>query len=88
MSMDSLSATQVTVGTTATKVCGARATPRKVTFVNLGTTDVFLGGSAVTTSNGVLLVGTKGASLTLETSADIYAIVTAATQAISVAEVF
>lgn len=79
---------QVTVSTTATLLLASRPGRRQAVLVQLGTTDVFIGGSAVTTTTGVLLTGTKGATLTIETTGAIYGIVGAATQAVSVAETF
>jgi hypothetical protein len=79
---------QVTVASTAggTLIAAARATRTDITIVNEGTTDVRLGVSGVTTATGLLLVGIKGAALTLSTRAAVYGIVAAATQAVSYEE--
>lgn len=77
---------QVTVSTTATLILAANGERHDATLVNLGTTDVYIGDSEVTTSTGVLLLGTKGTALTLNTRAAIYAIVGSGTQAISYIE--
>lgn len=79
---------QETVGNTATPICAARSDRQKVTIVNHGTTDVYLGGDDVATATGILLTGTAGAQVTLETTAAIYGIVGTGTQAVSFAEVF
>ena len=79
---------QVSVATTAggTLICAARATRRSITIVNLGTTDVYIGASGLTTSTGLLLLGAKGAAITLETAAEIYGIVGSGTQSVSYIE--
>lgn len=80
---DNLAATQATVATTATVVCPGRSNRKAATIVNHGTVDVFLGNSDVATTTGVLLSGVKGTSLTISTTAPIYGIVAAGTQAVS-----
>jgi hypothetical protein len=79
---------QVTVDTTAggVQLVAARASRRAVTIVNLGPTDVYLGAGAVTTANGLLLLGTKGAALTLLTAAQVKAVVGAGSQAVAYLE--
>lgn len=79
---------QVTVAATATLIAASRPGRRQVVIVQLGATDVYLGGSAVSTTTGLLLTGTKGTTITIETTGAIYGIVAAATQAVSVAETF
>lgn len=82
-------ASQVTVSTTATITAVARSNRQTVTIQNHGTTVAYCGpDSGVTTANGFRLPGVDGASLTLATSAIIYCIVGAGTQAVSVAETF
>lgn len=79
-----LSTGQVSVGTTATKICDAAPGARQtITIVNDSTVDVFLGGSGVTTSTGVLLAGTKGQTLTLSFSGALYGIVGTGTETVS-----
>ena len=52
---------------------GAPGTGRhNVTITNLGTVDTYCGNTGVTTSTGELLVGIKGASITLDSTAAIY----------------
>ena len=77
---------QVSVGATATQIVGARARRESVTIVNHGTTDVYIGGPAVTTSTGLLLLGTKGASVVLDGSIAIYGIVATGSQTVSCLE--
>jgi hypothetical protein len=76
---------QVSVDTTAggKQIAAARSTRRTITVVNHGTTDVYVGSSGVSTSTGVLLLGTKGAAVTLCTTAAVYGIVGSGTQTIS-----
>lgn len=74
---------QVSITTTATQIVPARETRRTVTITAIGTTDSYLGGSAVTTATGHLLVGIKGGSITLETTQAVYAITASGSQAVS-----
>lgn len=83
-----LATTQVTVNSTATQIVAARTGRDAVIIVNLGTTDVYIGVSGVTTSTGLLLLGTKGAAVSIPTTAAVYGIVGAGTQAVSVMEVY
>lgn len=77
---------QISVATTNTQIVAARTGRGRVTITNLGTTDVFIGVTGVTTTNGQLLAGTKGASITLHTSAAIFGIVGTGTQSVSYIE--
>ncbi len=79
---------QATVATTAggTQIVAARAGRSSVTITNLGTTDVFVGNSGLTTATGQLLTGTKGASITINTSAAVFGIVGTGSQAVSFIE--
>lgn len=54
---------QVSVTTTATQIVGSRADRRQVMILNQGSTDMYVGGATVTTSNGLLI--RAGASLVL-----------------------
>lgn len=58
-----------------------------VTVVNGSTQDIYLGSSAVTTGNGVLLLGTKGTSMTIPTTSALYGIVSATGQTVSYLEI-
>lgn len=73
---------QVTIGTTATAIIGGRKRSR-VRITSHAATAVFIGGAGVTTANGYRLPATDGASVVLETSAAIYAIVAAGTLVVS-----
>lgn len=81
---------QVTVDTTVGGVIivPARASRHFVTLVNLGTTDVYVGVGTVSTSNGYLLLGSKGAAITIASVLAIKAIVAAGTQAVAFLEEF
>ncbi len=81
-----VAAGQVTVTNTSAQLVAARPGRQSITIVNLGTTDVYLGAGTVTTSNGLLLVGIKGAAVTIQTSAAINCIVASGTQAVSYME--
>lgn len=82
-----IATTQVAVTTTAAQIVAARAGRGSVKIQNLGTTDIYLGNTGVTTTTGDLLVGTKGASVTIPTTAAIFAI-GAAAGSVSVLEVY
>lgn len=81
---EDFSTAQVSVGTTATKLYTGQSGVDEVTIENLGTTPVYLGKAGVTVSNGFLLPGAVGASLTLTTTSDIYGIVASGTQSVAV----
>lgn len=70
---------QTSVTTTATLVAAARATRQRVTFsVGAANTCAF-GNSGVTTTTGFPLQPTVGATLTIQTTAAIYAVCSATT---------
>lgn len=79
---------QVSVTTTSATIVSSRAGRRSVLIVNHGTTDVYLGTGTITTSNGLLLAGVKGASVSIPTSQAINAIVASGTQTISYLEIY
>ena len=84
---------QISVGSTATLIAAARTgapgTGRvDITIVNWSTVDVFLGGSGVTTSNGMKLPGVLGASITITVTSAIYGIVATGTESISYIETY
>lgn len=79
---------QVIVASTATLIVAARVGRNTVVIENHGTTNVFLGNSTVTTSNGLLLPGVVGASVAIETTDAVYGIVASGTQAVSAIENF
>lgn len=78
---------QVTVDTTSGGVLVAAARPGRyaVTIINLGTVDTYFGNKGLTTSTGALLVGTKGASITIPTDDAVYGI-NGSSQAVAVLE--
>lgn len=78
---------QVSVGTASTQIVAARAGRGSVKITNLGTTDVFIGVSGVTSTTGDLLPGTKGASITIPTNAAVFGVAGTA-QSVSVMEVY
>lgn len=79
---------QVTVASTSTEIVPARSGRRAVVIINLGATDVYLGTTGVTTSTGLYLMGTAGASVQIPTSAAVYGVVGSGTQAVSYMEVY
>lgn len=83
-----IATSQATAATTEVSVAAARAGRSAVTITNLGTTDVFCGPTGVLTTTGDLIIGTKGASKTYTTSAQVFCIVGTGTQAVSVVETY
>lgn len=79
---------QVSVAVTATQIVAARATRRSVLIVQHGTTAVYVGGSGVTTSNGLLVVGAAGSRVGVPTAGAVYGIVGTGTQTVSYMEVY
>lgn len=79
---------QVTVDTTAggVTICAARATRTRLIIVNEGTTDVRLGFGSVTTGNGLLLLGVKGANIELRNVAAVKGIVASGSVTVSFIE--
>jgi len=77
---------QVALASTATQIVASRATRRSVTIVNLSTTDMYIGASGVTTSTGQLLLGVKGAAITMEVVGAVYGIVATGTPSVSFEE--
>lgn len=84
----SIATNQVSVTTTAGTVVAARAGRRSLLIVNHGTTDVYLGPATVTTANGLLLPGVKGASVSIPTTALVQGIVATGSVTVSFIEVF
>lgn len=83
---------QVSCSTSSTALVAARTgvagTGRvSVTVTNLGTNDVYIGVTGVTTSTGNLLVGVKGASVTYNTQAALFCVAGSA-QSVSFLENF
>ncbi len=80
--------TQVTVGTTSggDQLLASRSTRRRLFITNQGTTDVYVGVGTVSTANGMLLPGIKGACMELRSVQQVKAIVASGSQAVSVIE--
>jgi hypothetical protein len=79
---------QVTVTTTAIIIAPVRASRKGILIVNHGAVDVYIGAQGVTSSTGMLLVGTKGAWLNIESGGAIYAITASGSATISFNEAF
>jgi hypothetical protein len=60
---------------TAAVIAAANSRRARLTVTNLGTNDAYLGGSGVTTSNGDLLVGVKGAKMVIYSVGAVYGVV-------------
>lgn len=86
---NNFASSQHLVTNTASLIVAARPGRIAVTIQQLGSTFVYLGMTAgVTTSTGIPLLGTPGASITLPVTSAIYGIVPAGTQNVSVAETY
>ncbi len=72
--------------TTATQIVATNANRSRVTLVNTGTVDTYIGSSGVTTGNGILLVGIKGAMMVLYHDDAIYGVTSGASSTISYME--
>jgi len=76
--------TQTSVTTTATLLVAAATVNRTVIIHPLSTSDVYLGASTVTTSNGFLLEKNDGyMSVTVPANETLYAIVATGTETVS-----
>lgn len=75
---------QVSCGATATLIAAARAGRRGISVTSLGTTDVYVGASGVTTGTGDLLLGVKGSTASYDLSGALYCIVAAGSQSVEV----
>lgn len=76
---------QVPVGTGSTQIVPARTGRSSVKITNLGVVDIFIGATGVAAGTGDLLLGVKGSSITLRTSAAVFGIA-ASTQSVSFIE--
>lgn len=85
---DTISSGQVSVATTETQIVASRSGRKGVLITNLGTTDVYVGPTGLTTATGSLILGTKGTALFIPTTAAIYGRVAAGTQSVSYLEVY
>ena len=73
-SAPNMAASQVAVTTSATLVAAARATRQSVTITSDTAVKFYVGGSGVTTGTGFPVQATAGASITITTTAAVYAI--------------
>lgn len=80
-----ISTSQISVGSSGTLIAAPRSR-NNITIANHGTTPMFLGDVSVTLTNGILLAGVVGASITLPTSSAIYGITSTGTQVVGVLE--
>ena len=78
---------QVAAAATATQLAPARQNRIACILTMIGDANAFIGGSAVTTSTGALLLGTAGTQMTIPGSDAIYGIVASSTETISVLEI-
>lgn len=82
---------QVTIGTAPTKIVGERSNRRSILVIQHGTNAVYLGKHrtdlALTTTNGVLLVGNAGTGLSIPTTDEVWG-VAGAEQLISYIEIY
>ena len=84
----SLATGQVNVTISATQIVPARSGRKEVTIVNNSTIMVYLGGSGVTTSTGLLLAGVAGQGITITGGAAVYGIVASGSEPVSFLEVY
>lgn len=82
-----IATSQVSVGTSATQIVPARSGRVAVTITMVGAADVWVGATGVTVSNGALLLGTKGSSITIPTQSAVFGIAGTA-QTVSVLETY
>lgn len=79
---------QVSVTGSATLIIGYNPNRVGVLITQLGTTDVWIGNSDVTTTTGSYLPGTAGAALSLPFYGEVYGITAGGSQGVSVLEIF
>lgn len=80
---------QVTMNTGPTLIIAARAGRANVTVENTGNVGVFIGPtSAVTVTNGMLLPGVIGASITLPYTGALYGVTAAGSQVLTLYELY
>ena len=75
---------EVSVATTATVIASGDSDGCVATIKNVGSADVYLGGSSVTTANGVALGASAAMSFDLDAGEKLYGIVATGTNAIRV----
>jgi len=79
---------QVSVTGSVALIYTPQASSIGVMITNLGSTDVWIGGSGVTPSTGQLLPGVRGAAISLPTIAPIYAVTGGASQSVCITEIY
>lgn len=83
------STSQVSVATSSTAVCAARALRRACTITAItGTQQIYCSGTVATSGNGQLIPAVAGASFTVDTTAAINCIALIGAQTVSIAETF
>lgn len=88
MAASSFNTGQVTVQITATKIVPQNTGRHSVVITNLGSSDVYLGATPnVTASNGQLLPGTKGASISIPSSSAVYGVALGGAQQVTFLDV-
>jgi ribosomal protein L10 len=84
----SIAAGQVTVTGTVASLLAARAGRQTVTIENTGTVAFYVGPAGVAAATGMLIPGVVGASVTLNTSAAIFAVTASGSAIVSYLETF
>jgi hypothetical protein len=80
---------QATVTTTVASLVAARTSRLAVIVTQMGTTPVYLGsGSGLTYTNGLLLPGIVGASVSIPYAGAVWAVTASGSQAVSFAELY
>lgn len=79
---------QVSCSTTATLIAAARTGRQKLIFNSTAATAFYYGASGVTTTTGVYVAASAGASTSLDTAAAVYCIVPTGTLTLSYAELY
>lgn len=80
------STSQVSVTGVATLLSAANPARSSISITMNGSTDVYIGGSTVTTTTGDLLNGVKGTVKTFSTTAAVYGITSGGAATVSVLE--
>jgi hypothetical protein len=79
---------QILIDTSPDVIVSARPTRRSVLIVNHSTTDVFIMNSTVNPTAGVLLLGVKGASITIPTTSEVRGICASGSALVSYLETY
>jgi hypothetical protein len=84
-----LASTQVSVGSSPVLVVPGRGTRRSVLLVNIGgSSQIYFGNSTVSTASGSYLPAIDGASISIPTTADVWAVIASGSQNMSVLEAY